>query len=1326
MLMWQSPVYGQADCTLWCYEVNVSLGDSCKAEVTTDLVSDLSDCPNGQFQVFVYTLAGDTLPTSPFVTHDQIGMKLIASVYDYISGNSCWNYIHVEDKMKPTLECTDMTLSCLDLLNYDGPTAYDNCDPNPTVRQTMPEQSMALCEPPYKYVKKITRTYVAKDASGNESLPCTQTFYLERIDYSQIDWPDSLVTINGTQLQCNGGWADADQDGIPDPMDDGIHPGTGVPKIDGTPIYPDFIGSCNALTTYEDVVFPMVQCITKIMRVWTVREWHCSGETDTLYVQIIEIKDDYGPDLVCPADFSHTTTGQFCTANIWMPSAVAHDNCGDVPKWTVTYPGGYKYQNGQFWATLPVGNNIITYTAYDECDNSSSCTMTIAVQDNTPPVVVCDEHTIVSLTVGGPHGLTLVDASVFDDGSYDACGPVTFKARRMDSCIDFDWTTQGAGIDEIPNTLIDGRDWGTVHRPKVPFACCDAGAGPIMVELEVMDASGNLNYCMVEVNVQDKIKPIIHCPSDITISCEYPLDPEQLGAFGDVVGDQHDVQTWCIHDPGNPYDLDGDGWVCGTDGIYLDNCGVDISVTKDVHINSCGVGYIDRQWKASDSNGFDVCTQRITVKNFHPMSYGSIDWPDDYHGAECSEGTEPGDLPYQYSEPHFYDDECTMMAVGHEDLLFETVPGACFKILRTWKVMDWCMYEQYGQLVDGINYWEHTQVIKVINGVGPEFETLQPTIDSCSKTECNHVTLDLFQRVHDDCTPGNLIQATYAIDLNNDLHIDYGPYTDIDSIIQFSYDFKLGTHRIIYSFEDRCGNRTVREQFVNLTSCTAPIPVCVAMSTELDELGMVTIWASDFDPGHSSYHPCGIAFEYSFDPANLQHSRIFTCEDIGQDLPINIYVTDGFGNQQYCQTHITVTDADGVCAQGGTLTGTITGNISTETTENILDVEVAIAGSSFLPINTNHSGMYTFPAMPLGGNYVIDPGKNNDYKNGVSTLDLVEIQKHLLGIRDLSSPYKMIAADANNSKSITAYDLVELRKLILGIYSELPNNASWRFVDKTYSFPDPYNPWMQDWPENHILSPLSQGMNHADFYGIKVGDVNNTVKANASTILPRGSGQVLDLVIDDKVVSAGETFEMPVYASSANTLEGIQFSFDLGQVLNLVTVKAGSMDVTEENFGWLQNRTLTSSWNKADGLNVDETQPLFTLVLKADASVKLSEIISLKSNPTAAEAYTGNSDIMDLALSFRGSEGSFDFELLQNEPNPFTNTTQIGYIIPEGGEVILTMFDLTGKQLFNQTIKGVKGLNKVEVSTDQIASRGLIYYQVQFQGYTATKKMLIL
>ncbi len=493
----------------------------------------------------------------------------------------------------------------------------------------------------------------------------------------------------------------------------------------------------------------------------------------------------------------------------------------------------------------------------------------------------------------------------------------------------------------------------------------------------------------------------------------------------------------------------------------------------------------------------------------------------------------------------------------------------------------------------------------------------------------------------------------------------------------------------------------------------------------IEDSGMITIWASDFDA--SSYHPCGLPFELSLSPDVNVKSRTFTCADVDQgQVPVNLYVTDALGNQAYCETYIIIQDNNDVCPEGGTLTGTITGNISTETSENVLGVEVEIAGSSLLPINTNQTGTYTFPAMPIGGNYVINPGKNNDYKNGVSTLDLVEIQKHLLGIKDLPSPYKMLAADANNSESITAIDLIELRKLILGIYSELPNNSSWRFVDKTYSFPDPYNPWMQDWPENHILNPLALGMNHADFFGIKIGDVNNTVKANAQSILPRGSGQVLDLVIDDRTVSAGETFELPVYAADSKSLEGMQFTFDLGKEMQLVSVKAGAMDVTEDNFGWLQNRTLTSSWNKAEGLDVDNSSPLFTLVLTAGASMKLSEVISLLSNPTVAEAYTTNSEIMDLALTFRGAEERFDFELLQNEPNPFTGTTQIGYVIPSSGEVILSMFDLTGKQLFNQTLSGVKGMNRVEISKDQIGAQGMVYYQIQFQGYTATKKMLIL
>ena len=1059
------------------------------------------------------------------------------------------------------------------------------------------------------------------------------------------------------------------------------------------------------------------------------------GERDTIFQQLLEIVDNEGPHITCPANFTQTTTGHTCTATIQLPPAPVYDDCSPTTTVTVAYPGGFSPTNGGVYVSLPVGQNVITYVAYDQCFNSSSCTMTITVQDLTPPIAVCDEHTVVSLTLGGPYGLTKVPASVFDDGSYDACGPVTFRARRMDSCINFDWTTNGAGVDEIPDGEVTSVDQGLVLRPKVPFACCDAGAEePIMVQLEVTDASGNVNYCMVSVTVQDKIPPVIVCPTDITISCDYPLNLDNLDVFGTVVQGQNNTNPFCVYDPTND-DASPSGFICGEDGYVVDNCDVEITETDYPVLNQCGVGYILRRFTASDANGSVYCDQYIWVENFDPITSDSIHWPWDYHDADCSAGTDPDDLPYPYNKPVIDEDHCDLVGINYEDQIFLIADGACYKILRTWSVIEWCLYGELGGLVLNENYWIHTQVIKVINEDGPEFITDQPTIDRCNDFDCGGLVVELIQRAEDDCTADALLQWCYAVDLNNNGSIDIGPYCGLGSQINATDEYPLGYHRVIYSFEDRCGNRTVKEQLLNLESCKAPVPVCIhGLSTDLmpvdtdgdgiEDTGMITIWASDFDA--SSYHPCQFPFELSLDPDVNIKSRTFTCDDVGQgQIPVNLYVTDIHGNQAYCTTYIIIQDNFGVCPEGGLLTGTITGNVSTETSDNVLDVKVKLDGTTLLPINTNQSGTYTFPAMPVGGQYVVEPDKNNDFKNGVSTLDLVQIQKHLLGIKKLESPYKMIAADANNSKSITAIDLIELRKLILGIYSELPNNTSWRFVDKTYSFPDPYNPWKQVWPENVTLNPLTLGMNDADFYGIKIGDVNNTVKANALTVVTRGSGETLDLEMDDRQVSSGETFEVPVFAGGTHHLEGIQFTFDMSAGLEVVNVKPGTMDVSAENFGWLGNRTLSSSWNKAEGLNVDSQQPLFTLVLHAGNAARLSESISIVSLPTAPEVYTTDAGTMGLGLTFRGS-GLYSFELLQNEPNPFTGVTQIGYILPQNGEVTLKLFDLAGRQLLNETILGVKGLNKVEVNKEQIGAQGLLYYQVQFQGYTATKKMLIL
>jgi hypothetical protein len=46
----------------------------------------------------------------------------------------------------------------------------------------------------------------------------------------------------------------------------------------------------------------------------------------------------------------------------------------------------------------------------------------------------------------GSMGVALLPAATLDDGSFDNCGPVTFRARRMDNCIDFDWTHDGSDL----------------------------------------------------------------------------------------------------------------------------------------------------------------------------------------------------------------------------------------------------------------------------------------------------------------------------------------------------------------------------------------------------------------------------------------------------------------------------------------------------------------------------------------------------------------------------------------------------------------------------------------------------------------------------------------------------------------------------------------------------------------------------------------------------------------------------------------------------------------------------------------------------------------
>ena len=58
------------------------------------------------------------------------------------------------------------------------------------------------------------------------------------------------------------------------------------------------------------------------MRTWNVIEWSCSNPQRTYeFIQMIEIVDNDGPDIVCPDDITASTNTHDCEATVLLPPA---------------------------------------------------------------------------------------------------------------------------------------------------------------------------------------------------------------------------------------------------------------------------------------------------------------------------------------------------------------------------------------------------------------------------------------------------------------------------------------------------------------------------------------------------------------------------------------------------------------------------------------------------------------------------------------------------------------------------------------------------------------------------------------------------------------------------------------------------------------------------------------------------------------------------------------------------------------------------------------------------------------------------------------------
>ncbi|MBK6823852.1 MAG: hypothetical protein IPG87_13015 [Saprospiraceae bacterium] len=116
-----------------------------------------------------------------------------------------------------------------------------------------------------------------------------------------------------------------------------------------------------------------------------------------------------------------------------------------------------------------------------------------------------------------------------------------------------------------------------------------------------------------------------------------------------------------------------------------------------------------------------------------------------------------------------------------------------------------------------------------------------------------------------------------------------------------------------------------------------------------------------------------------------------------------MYVTDEAGNQDFCTTKVIIQDGLGnACPDnlggGNTTAGLVSGTISTEQKSSLQEAMVSINGNMpSMPKYhmTQQDGQYAFASVPLSENYTIKAVKNDDALTGVTTNDIVIIQKHI-------------------------------------------------------------------------------------------------------------------------------------------------------------------------------------------------------------------------------------------------------------------------------------------------------------------------------------------
>jgi hypothetical protein len=994
------------------------------------------------------------------------------------------------------------------------------------------------------------------------------------------------------------------------------------------------------------------------------------------------------------------------------------------------------------------GSFEVVFNVTDACGNISTKRFRIQVVDNMPPQIITEPRANVTLGLGG---IGRLPVSVLNRGSLDNCFVRRFQARRLSNC-------------QAPAD--------TLLRDTLFFYCCDIGT-PQNILVRVTDGAGNFSESVLPVNVTENEKPTCFAPASVDLSCRN-FDPNTpLSTFGaanffdncslrdTVYTETRNISTcnagsierkWVISDKSGLKDsciqtirllASSDFTVDFPDDITT-TCAdtlltreqvvqamLNNPTTTDGHILNEGCGNISVE--VSDDtvrNALNACLvimRRITVLDrckYNPNN-----------SYTYTDGSKLG-FPV-CGDRHSRSNWATE---NSEAWSFLTRSACTTTRERRFRDADNLgVGQHFNSFNDGIISF--VQIIKINDNTPPVFTQCgnNSTITSrASATDCL-ATVELNVAAEDRCAITG--STSRALPLNyvwtiTDSTTNQVAKRGVGNSLSESLPF--GTYTVRWEVRDLCNNAAICSQKIRVLDATTPSVFCQDKTVNLmgsanDPKGIVRI--SDIYSNVSDNcspksllmthlkveRALGADTSARFPIGSSLDTVLFTCADVGQQISVRLWTCDAAGNAGFCKAIITVQDSARLCEPQ--TRSVVTGLVRTETGVNIENVQItAKQNTNTLGVaTTTANGLYQFQNLEQGTNLSLRPQRTGNAVNGVSTSDIAAVSRHVLGRQILNSAYKIIAADVNRDGDVSSLDMLLMRRLVLLIDTAFSGNVSWRFVDARYNFIDPSDPLAEDFPEIALLNNLAAST-QANFIGIKLGDVNNTVRANGEPqIVIRNQTPDLIFEMDDQKLEAGKDYEIQVRVKDFKST-GYQFTLNFTEGVKIEAIEAGDLpQMGAQNFGRFKS-ALTTSWN---GFYVGDGNA-FRLKIRATQNIRLSEAFSIGSNLTTAEAYdvTGATQSVKLRFTNSNTEGG-NFTLYQNNPNPFSTSTTVAFHLPVAAHGKLTFYNAAGQVLKTIAQDFGQGYNQVSLSQFDLQAKGLVYYRLETATHTATRKMII-